>query len=129
MKIALVASYRYSNTPIIYRTKTMWLIGSLGVDRRRLNAWRRLFHGGVFVEPHMPELREFREHFLSELQVIARAINHHFRKRTSTHRKKKKQALISEIACKFPFYDLRDRHFFQPGTQVRVNENKEGGGL
>ena len=48
----------------------MWLIGSLGVDRRRLNAWRRLFHGGVFVEPHMPELREFREHFLRELQVI-----------------------------------------------------------
>ena len=48
----------------------MWLIGSLGVDRRRLNAWRRLFHGGVFVEPHMPELREFREHFLHELQVI-----------------------------------------------------------
>ena len=48
----------------------MWLIGSLGVDRRKLNAWRRLFHGGVFVEPHMPELREFREHFLGELQVI-----------------------------------------------------------
>ena len=56
--------------PIIDRTKTMWLIGSLGVDRRKLNAWRRLFHGGVFVEPHMPELREFREHFLGELQVI-----------------------------------------------------------
>ena len=60
----------------------MWLIGSLGVDRRRLNAWRRLFHGGVFVEPHMPELREFREHFLSELQVIARPINHRLWKRT-----------------------------------------------
>ena len=47
-------------TPMNDRTKTMWLIGSLGVDRRKLNAWRRLFHGGVFVEPHMPELKEFR---------------------------------------------------------------------
>ena len=55
----------------------MWLIGSLGVDRRRLNAWRRLFHGGVFVEPHMPELREFREHFLRELQVIAQGAAGH----------------------------------------------------
>ena len=46
----------------------MWLIGSLGVDRRRLNAWRRLFHGGVFVEPHMPQLREFKHFFLRSIQ-------------------------------------------------------------
>ena len=63
-------------TPTNDRTKTMWLIGSLGVDRRKLNAWRRLFHGGVFVEPHMPELREFREHFLGELQVSASFVTH-----------------------------------------------------
>jgi hypothetical protein len=48
----------------------MWLIGSLGLDRKKPPPWRRLFHGGVFVEPHMPELKEFRKHFLTVLQVM-----------------------------------------------------------
>ena len=37
-----------------------WLVGSLGLDLRRSSSWRKAFHGGVFVEPHMPELKEFR---------------------------------------------------------------------
>ena len=100
----------------------MWLIGSLGVDRRKLNAWRRLFHGGVFVEPHMPELREFREHFLGELQVSASFVTHlsPFMERTLTSIVQKKQrgnALISEIACKFHFYDLGAIEHFSPPTR------------
>ena len=40
-----------------------WLVGSLGLDLRRSSSWRKAFHGGVFVEPHMPELKEFRYEF------------------------------------------------------------------
>jgi len=32
-------------------------------------AWSRAFHGGIFVEPHMPELENFREYFVDSLQV------------------------------------------------------------
>ena len=109
----------------------MWLIGSLGVDRRKLNAWRRLFHGGVFVEPHMPELREFREHFLGELQVI----NCPFRDSPITvhgrgflpafvQKKQRGNALISEIACKFHFYDLRAIEHFSPPTRKGTHPYK-----
>ncbi len=48
---------------------TVWLIGSLGLDLKRLSAWRSVFDGGVFVEPHMPELKEFRKYFVGALQV------------------------------------------------------------
>lgn len=98
----------------------MWLIGSLGVDRRRLNAWRRLFHGGVFVEPHMPELREFREHFLSELQVIARAIRHRLWKMTLAA---KKQAQRTTDLCdrmQISFLRPSRSNIFHPCTQEHV---------
>ena len=42
------------------QTRPTWLVGSLGLDLRRSSSWRKAFHGGVFVEPHMPELKEFR---------------------------------------------------------------------
>ncbi len=35
-----------------------WLVGSLGLDLLRVEAsWRGVFGGGVFVQPHAPELR------------------------------------------------------------------------
>ena len=49
-------------------TRPLWLIGSLGLDPNKLSAWKRVFHGGVFVEPHMPELQEFKEYFIRSLQ-------------------------------------------------------------
>ena len=45
-----------------------WLVGSLGLDLHKLSAWRSVFHGGLFVEPHMPELSEFKSYFIEALQ-------------------------------------------------------------
>ena len=47
----------------------IWLVGSLGLDLRTLTGWRKVFHGGLFVEPHMPELSEFKSYFIGALQV------------------------------------------------------------
>lgn len=47
----------------------IWLVGSLGLDLHKLSAWRTVFHGGLFVEPHMPELAEFKTYFIEALQV------------------------------------------------------------
>ena len=49
--------------------KPIWLIGTLGLELRRLKSWRSVYKGGAFVEPHMPELREFKNFFLSSLKV------------------------------------------------------------
>ena len=51
-------------------TDPIWLVGSLGLDLHKLSAWRTVFHGGLFVEPHMPELAEFKTYFIDALQVI-----------------------------------------------------------
>jgi hypothetical protein len=49
----------------------IWLVGSLGLDLRTLTGWRKVFHGGLFVEPHMPELTEFKNYFIGALQVFS----------------------------------------------------------
>ena len=49
-------------------TSPVWLVGSLGLELRSLKSWRKVFGGGVFVEPHMPELSEFKHYFLKALQ-------------------------------------------------------------
>ena len=46
-----------------------WLIGTLGLELRRLKSWRTVYKGGAFVEPHMPELREFKNFFLKSLKA------------------------------------------------------------
>jgi hypothetical protein len=53
----------------------IWLIGSLGLDLRTLSGWRKVFHGGFFVEPHMPELSKFKKFFVSSLEVIKEISN------------------------------------------------------
>jgi len=45
-----------------------WLLGSLGLELHRQKSWLSVFQNGVFAEPHMPELREFKEYFLSSLK-------------------------------------------------------------
>ena len=50
-------------------TNPTWLIGSLGLDLKKLSAWRKVFHQGIFVEPHMPELGDFKDYFIASLQV------------------------------------------------------------
>ena len=43
--------------------------GGSGGDLSHSVGWRRFFHGGFYVEPHMPELEDFREYFVESLQV------------------------------------------------------------
>ena len=63
----------------------LWLIGSLGLDLRNgdtaakdqtkhrnkmaRHRWKSVFTGGLFVEPHMPELAEFKAYFIDTLKV------------------------------------------------------------
>ena len=49
-------------------TTPVWLLGSLGLELRSLTSWKNVFNGGAFVEPHMPELREFKNYFLNALK-------------------------------------------------------------
>ena len=49
-------------------TSPVWLLGSLGLQLRSVTTWRRVFSGGILVEPHMPQLREFKHFFLQSLQ-------------------------------------------------------------
>jgi hypothetical protein len=47
----------------------LWIIGSVGLHLKRSTSWKKAFHGGLLVEPHMPELEEFRKYFLRSLKV------------------------------------------------------------
>ena len=53
-------------------SRPFWLVGSLGLDLRndKMAAWKKVFDGGLFVEPHMPELAEFKTYFITTLQVL-----------------------------------------------------------
>ena len=57
-------------------TKPVWLIGSLGLELKKLKAWRRVFHRGIFVEPHMPELKDFENYFIETLRVSNGSISY-----------------------------------------------------
>ena len=46
----------------------VWLVGSLGLELRSVKSWRRVFTGGAYTEPHLPELREFKQYFFSSLK-------------------------------------------------------------
>ena len=47
----------------------LWIIGSVGLHLKRTPTWREAFHGGLLVEPHMPELNEFKKYFVGALRV------------------------------------------------------------
>ena len=78
---------RKGNEFVYDNDKILWLIGSLGLDLRKdesstkktqkaskysitTNHWKGVFAGGLFVEPHMPELAEFKKYFVDTLKVI-----------------------------------------------------------
>ena len=46
----------------------VWLVGSLGLELRSIKSWRKVFSGGALVEPHLPELREFKHYFLQSVK-------------------------------------------------------------
>lgn len=69
--VAIAEHLKHSN--VENQVKPFWMIGSLGLDLKKLSAWREVFHQGIFVEPHLPELKEFKKYFIDALQV---RINH-----------------------------------------------------
>ena len=48
------------------------IVGSVGLDLKRNSIWKKAFHGGLLIEPHMPELQQFKTYFLKSLKVHAR---------------------------------------------------------
>jgi hypothetical protein len=45
------------------------LTGTIGLDKNLLKLWKNVFTGGYLIEPHMPELPDFRNYFLNKLKV------------------------------------------------------------
>ena len=33
-------------------------------------AWRKVFHAGILIEPHIPELEEFKDYFNGAIKVV-----------------------------------------------------------
>ncbi|QQP42473.1 Uncharacterized protein FKW44_017157, partial [Caligus rogercresseyi] len=64
--VGIAESLRHSND---HHGKIRWLVGSIGLDLRRVSSWKIVFDGGIFIEPHMPELVEFKDYFIKSLQV------------------------------------------------------------
>lgn len=49
--------------------KNVLLTGTIGLDKNLLKLWKNVFTGGYLIEPHMPELPDFRNYFLNKLKV------------------------------------------------------------
>jgi 2-keto-4-pentenoate hydratase/2-oxohepta-3-ene-1,7-dioic acid hydratase in catechol pathway len=37
--------------------------------RKRRETWRKVFHAGILIEPHIPELDEFKDYFNEAIKV------------------------------------------------------------
>ena len=71
-------SVTYKTTSIFHSIK-----GTVGLDifipndkkarerlvRKRRQTWRKVFHAGILIEPHIPELEEFKEYFNDAIRV------------------------------------------------------------
>lgn len=66
---AAVIADKLTSTLASINVRPRWLVASLGLKNKRLSSWKNLFHGGVYVEPFMPELDEFKSYFFNALQV------------------------------------------------------------
>ena len=63
-------------------TINKFILGTIGLDlfipnaqarRKRqkgAQAWRKVFHAGILIEPHIPELDEFKKYFNNAIQVL-----------------------------------------------------------
>jgi hypothetical protein len=49
--------------------KHVLLTGTIGLDKNLLKLWKNIFTGGYLIEPHMPELPDFKKYFLDKLEV------------------------------------------------------------
>lgn len=51
--------------------KHVLLTGTIGLDKNLLKLWKNIFTGGYLIEPHMPELPDFRKYFLDKLETAS----------------------------------------------------------
>lgn len=56
-------SYKFYNNVL--------LTGTIGLDKNLLKLWKNVFTGGYLIEPHMPELPDFRNYFLNKLKTAS----------------------------------------------------------
>ena len=57
------------HTAVKTNIRPRWLVASLGLQNKRLSNWKKYFNGGIYVEPFMPELDDFKDYFFNALQV------------------------------------------------------------
>lgn len=59
----IIAENGLVNVPI-------WIMATVGLRQMdALDTWRRVFHGGVVLEPYLPELDQFQRYFTHALRV------------------------------------------------------------
>lgn len=49
--------------------KIQLITGTIGLNHNLMRLWRNLFSGSFLIEPHMPELPDFRNYLLSTFKV------------------------------------------------------------
>ena len=48
----------------------IWIAATVGLRQMGvIQAWKRVFHGGVVLEPYLPELEQFQRYFTHALRV------------------------------------------------------------
>jgi hypothetical protein len=60
---AIETSNGLKNVPI-------WIMASVGLGQmQNIQAWKNTYHGGIVLEPYLPELDQFRQYFQNSLIV------------------------------------------------------------
>lgn len=49
--------------------KVQLITGTIGLNHNLMRLWRNLFAGSFLIEPHMPELPDFRNYLLTTFKV------------------------------------------------------------
>ena len=69
-EVSAIADFLYNRAgSTLNGISPKWIIASLGLETNVESSWRKFFRGSILIEPHMPELGDFKAHFLKALQV------------------------------------------------------------
>ena len=64
-----IAEKGIKNVPI-------WIMATVGLKQMDvIHVWKRVFHGGVVLEPYLPELEQFRRYFAHAMRVSGQCQN------------------------------------------------------
>ena len=54
----------------------IWIVATVGLRQMGvIQAWKRVFHGGVVLEPYLPELEQFQRYFTHALRVTTHCMH------------------------------------------------------